>query len=113
MSRQKILETSTTAITPSTTTQIPLEFNSSDEGVLSVLPALIGSTTKSRVQPFLSEASTDASTFQDPTTFDEILQHQYKIKGLDKDYEDEKFENHQEENEKLIGVLGSQVSSKQ
>jgi len=40
-----------------------------------------------------------------PNSFDKILEHQYKIKGLDKDYEDEKIE----EDEKLIGVLGSQV----
>jgi hypothetical protein len=44
------------------------------------------------------------------TSFEKILEHQYKIKGLDKDYEDEKLEEEEEE-EKLIGVLGSQVLS--
>lgn len=63
----------------------------------------------STIQPLVHETST---TKQTATSFDQILQHQYKIKGLDKDFEDEKFdryENHQEEDEKLIGVLGSQV----
>jgi hypothetical protein len=39
-----------------------------------------------------------------PSSFDDLLQQQYKIKGLDINSEE-----HYEEDERLIGVLGSQV----
>lgn len=41
----------------------------------------------------------------DPNDYDKILEHQYKIKGIDASSE-ETYED-----EKLIGVLGSQVSN--
>jgi hypothetical protein len=81
--------------------------DSLDDSVASVLPAL---TSVSVQKP--SVISENVSKTSNLTTFDQILQHQYKIKGLDKDYEDERYdqyEKHQKENEKLIGVLGSQV----
>jgi hypothetical protein len=74
-------------------------------------PIYIDSATRS-VKTFPPTIQT--STLRPTTSFDEILEHQFKIKGLDKDYVDDKFErfgNQQpEEEEKLIGVLGSQVS---
>lgn len=123
LSRRTQEITTLPSTTTSSTTQSPEIYSneSLDEDVASILPALTSvkprktsishdSDTKviSTIQPILYETSTLKPT----TTFDQILQHQYKIKGLDKDYEDEKFEryeNHQEEDEKLIGVLGSQV----
>lgn len=110
--------------TTTTSTQIPAIYSneSIDDEVASILPAL--TSAKPRKPSFSFDVATkaittiqptfiDTSTSKPTTTFDQILQHQYKIKGLDKDYEDEKFEryeNHQGEDEKLIGVLGSQVN---
>lgn len=109
-----------------TTPETEISKNSSsenlDDAVVSVLPALtsvntqrpahlIGNLTRTRIQPFLVE-TVETTTPKETTAFDQILLHQYKIKGLDKDYDEEKMErdtNLQEEDEKLIGVLGSQV----
>lgn len=99
---------------PSTTTaKIETSSEILDEEVASVLPALTSVMPRQTQLPStraiqtFSQSSNLIETSSNPTTsFEKILEHQYKIKGLDKDYEDEKVE----EDEKLIGVLGSQVS---
>lgn len=128
-----IPETTTTATTTKiTTTTLPPESvnysseNFDDEEISSILPALTSVRPRKTPAPiFIDPATRSLKTFPPPpiqlvetstlrptTTFDQILEHQYKIKGLDKDFEEEKLEryaNHQEEDDKLIGVLGSQV----
>lgn len=98
--------------------------NFDDEEISSILPALTSVRPRKTPAPIFIDPATrslktfppfqldETSTLRPTTTFDQILEHQYKIKGLDKDFEEEKLEryaNHQEEDDKLIGVLGSQV----
>jgi hypothetical protein len=95
-----------------------------DDDVASILPAL--TSAKPRPSPFkfpttrLLNIETSTTAVQNPqpnqiedlqlkqqrkpSSFDEILQQQYKIKGIDVTSE----ENY-EQDERLIGVLGSQV----
>lgn len=88
-----------------------------DDELASVLPALTSARPRKPFKP-AKEITTQAApklqpnrieeTVQKvdrkPSSFDEILQQQYKIKGIDVSSE----ENY-EEDERLIGVLGSQV----
>lgn len=88
-----------------------------DDELASVLPALTTARPRKPFKP-AKEITTQAApklqpnrieeTVQKvdrkPSSFDEILQQQYKIKGIDVSSE----ENY-EEDERLIGVLGSQV----
>lgn len=119
------LSKSTTVIT--TTLPPPVEYSSLsanfgfDEEIASVLPAL--TSVKPRKNLIFNDTINDfhhkepveynhieTTSLKDnqENSFEKILEHQYKIKGLDKDYEDEPLE----EDEKLIGVLGSQVKLK-
>lgn len=107
------------------TTTKPVEIKSSftdeiDEEIASILPALTSvrprkpsSNNSLNIDHqsdslAINQIETTSLNENIPNSFDKILEHQYKIKGLDKDYEDEK----NEEDEKLIGVLGSQVSDR-
>jgi hypothetical protein len=111
-----------TTTTATTTTTKPMILKSTindefNEEIASVLPALtsvrprkpsINNTLNNDYQSnslVINHIDTTSTNENAPNSFDKILEHQYKIKGLDKDYEDEKVE----EDEKLIGVLGSQV----
>lgn len=108
-----------------TTTKNYEQFNEGiDDEIASILPAL--TSAKPRQSPARQQTtrhfnvetstSTRAVQFSQPNqiedfqpkqqqnSFDDILQHQYKIKGIDVTSE----ENY-EEDERLIGVLGSQV----
>lgn len=116
-----IATTSSTTTTTSTTEIVPFFSNDLDYDVASVFSALtsvrprktqivnINSATRSLKTVTAAPLINETSSLKTPptTTFDKILEHQYKIKGLDKDYQEEKVEDE----EKLIGVLGSQVSS--
>ncbi|CAH1711931.1 unnamed protein product [Chironomus riparius] len=112
----------TTELTTTLTTTNPVIIKYSindefDEEIASILPALtsvrprkpssnntlnIDHQSDSLAINHIEGTSNNENT---SNSFDKILEHQYKIKGLDKDYEDEKID----EDEKLIGVLGSQV----
>lgn len=109
-----------------TTSEPPIEISSLssnyglDDEIASVLPALTSVKPRktlifndSLVKDFHHKDAVvynhiESTSVKDDSenSFDKILEHQYKIKGLDKDYEDENLE----EDEKLIGVLGSQVN---
>lgn len=86
----------------------PNEFNYGlFEDVASVLPAF--TSAKPRKSLSAIEATTQALKQVQQThetipqsSFDKILEQQYKIKGIEENYEDEK----------LIGVLGSQVRNR-
>ncbi|KAG5679148.1 hypothetical protein PVAND_008739 [Polypedilum vanderplanki] len=118
---------STTTTSLSKTSRFPVieQFsNELDDEVASILPALTSVRPRKAPQP-VTVINSDIATHRalktipitpiqietssiksiPTTTFDKILEHQYKIKGLDVDFEEEKVE----EEEKLIGVLGSQV----
>lgn len=117
--RRKI--TRTTTIKTQSSTQNYDQFNGEiDDEIFGVLPALTSAKPRKPLRPVL-ETTTRAlktlppnqSTTQveqeqknknDAASFDKLLQHQYKIKGLDINDEDS-----YEEDERLIGVLGSQV----
>lgn len=118
----------TTTTTTSTTTQKPEIYeNFDDEEIASILPALTSVMPRRTPSPpsiidthidtksIQIPIHEDTSTVRPTTTFDQILEHQYKIKGLDKDFEEDRIEqqhykNHQmDDDDKLIGVLGSQV----
>lgn len=104
-----------------TTTSLPVTRNYEqfseefDEEVGGVLPALTSVNPKKTFRPSSESTTKAVKTIQQnqlefeqkaerrPTSFDEILEQQYKIKGLDISSE-ETYED-----EKLIGVLGSQV----
>lgn len=86
-----------------------------DEEIASVLPALTSVKPRKTLVAYNNSATypitlnhIEATPLKNSevNSFDKILEHQYKIKGLDKDYEDETTEA---EDEKLIGVMGSQV----
>lgn len=88
-----------------------------DDDIASVLPALTSVKPRRVSKPVVAETTTRAlpkvqpnqiQTLEPkferkPSTFDEILEQQYKIKGIDVS------EENYEEDERLIGVLGSQV----
>lgn len=91
-----------------------------DDDIASVLPALTSVKPRRTSKPVLLETTTRAlpkvqpnqiqalepTKFErKPSSFDEILQQQYKIKGIDVS------EENYEEDERLIGVLGSQVGA--
>jgi hypothetical protein len=99
--------------TTTTTTEIPISNETLDDEIASILPAL--TSVKPRKQPI--DTSTRAvsivannietsSIKVNPTTtsIDEIIEHQNKIKGIITDYDE-----NNEKDEKLIGVMGSQV----
>ena len=116
---------------PNATKKVPLttiksyeEFSSEiDDKVASVLPALtsVRPRQSSLRIPSTRQLNIETSTFnvqnfqpneiedfhqiqQNPSSFDELLKQQYKIKGIDVTSE-ENFSD----DERLIGVLGSQV----
>ncbi|CRK95523.1 CLUMA_CG008992, isoform A [Clunio marinus] len=122
MSRKRVLQTRTQTTTPSTTTTLSstrAEINSehlteSLEEISSILPAIssvqprkttkhIETTTQvlEKVQPNRVEQLENKF---ESNSFDKILKQQYKIKGLDVDSEES-----YDDDERLIGVLGSQV----
>jgi hypothetical protein len=72
-------------------------FDSSTEGFVPFIPNFLESTAESLTRE------------QVPATYDQYLQQQYKIKGLDVESQEEEQSSYNED-EKLIGVLGSQVS---
>lgn len=72
-------------------------FDSSTEGFVPFIPNFLESTAESLTRE------------QVPSTYDQYLQQQYKIKGLDVESQEEEQASYNED-EKLIGVLGSQVS---
>lgn len=113
--RRKIARTTIIARIHQTTTPASARFTDSIEEISSVLPALTSVKPRKTSKP-PPETTTRAVKKNQPiqvddietklvqSSFDKILKQQYKIKGLDIDSE----ENY-EEDEKLIGVLGSQV----
>lgn len=76
-------------------------FDSSNEGFVPFIPNYIESTA----QPLIREQQQ-----QQHPSYEQYLKQQYKIKGLDIESNEEATYN---EDEKLIGVLGSQVRSLQ
>lgn len=89
-----------------------------DDDIASILPALTSAKPRSplRIPTTRQLAETTTRAVQNPqsnkifdfqqrnpSSFDNILQQQYKIKGIDVS------EENYEEDERLIGVLGSQV----
>lgn len=89
-----------------------------DDDIASILPALTSAKPRPPLRVPTTRQLTETTTrgvqdpqsnkiddFQqrNPSSFDNILQQQYKIKGIDVS------EENYEEDERLIGVLGSQV----
>lgn len=111
------LKVETTTI-PESTTQNYEQFSEGiDDEIAGVLPALTSAKPRKTFKPVsVVEATTRALQVQPnqllveekverkQTSFDKLLQQQYKIKGLDISDEES-----YEEDERLIGVLGSQV----
>lgn len=108
--------TTTTTTTKKPTTSKAYEQFSEiiDDEIAGVLPALTSAkprkplrpayetTTRALQLPF-NQLEKEQKFRPSPTSFEKILEHQYKIKGLDISSE-ETYED-----DKLIGVLGSQV----
>lgn len=103
-----------------TTKKIPFKnFSDIDDDIASILPALTSTKPRKTTNAFATYAKvTNKPPVNETLTnysFDQILQHQYKIKGLNEDFENEKFDtvykkSNEKEQEKFIGLLGSQVS---
>lgn len=87
-----------------------------DDEVAGVLPALTSVKPRKTLRPVVEATTRALQTAQknqlevekkvdrQQSSFDKILEQQYKIKGIDVNDEDS-----YEEDERLIGVLGSQV----
>lgn len=121
----KINSSSTTSVSTATTTEAYEKTNEGiDDALARVLPAITSVRPRKPSRPFpptITSTSTQSWVLQpqliqlenkqtkppiDANAFDKILEHQYKIKGIDISSE-ETFED-----EKLIGVQGSQVIMK-
>lgn len=114
--RRKVTRTTTTQT--QTSTQNYEQFSEGiDDEIAGVLPALLTSAKPRKpLRPVLETTTRALKTLppnqfapeqkskNDAASFDKLLQQQYKIKGLDINDEDS-----YEEDERLIGVLGSQV----
>lgn len=113
------LQTTTSTTTTEPTTPNYEQFSEGiDDEIAGVLPALTSAKPRKTFTPTVIEATTRALQQIQPnqflveekverkqqTQFDKLLEQQYKIKGLDISDEDS-----YEEDERLIGVLGSQV----
>lgn len=117
--RRKITKTETTRVPTTTasatratskTTNNYQHFSQEiDDEVASILPAITSAKPRKTTKPTLIETTTRTLENFTPkvdkiSSFDDILEHQYKIKGIDMN----SYENY-DQDERLIGVLGSQV----
>ena len=119
----KFQTTARTTTTLETTTQNYEQFSEGiDDEIAGVLPALTSAKPRKTFKPVTVEATTRVLQRVEPnqflveekverkqtqTSFDKLLEQQYKIKGLDISDEDS-----YEDDERLIGVLGSQVCNR-
>lgn len=115
--RRKITRNPTLTTKAQTTTKNYEQFSETiDDEVAGVLPALTSVKPRKTFRPVIEATTLALQTAQpiqpeveqkverQPSSFDKILEQQYKIKGIDVNDEDS-----YEEDERLIGVLGSQV----
>jgi hypothetical protein len=113
------VKTSTKIIETSSTPNYEHFSEGINDEVAAVLPALTSTKPRKAIPPVtivemttraLHSSPPNQIQFEQkfypntPNSFDKILEQQYKIKGIDPD-SDENYE----EDERLIGVLGSQV----